>query len=190
MTDIPYAAVIEACWRIAEMRGLDGLTPEAIAVEATVDAPRLRQLFPTRSHVLRALMHDVFANANLDAITGSSPRDNLFDLIMAHFDALQAHRAAVVKLYQDVVAVRHLDLMLRLRKPYWQQADGVLVAAGIATDDLLGFGKISLVALLGLWLLPVWISDESEDLSKTMAALDQGLQRLGDINSMVSGFTH
>ncbi|MEI8296068.1 MAG: hypothetical protein WCG04_06065 [Alphaproteobacteria bacterium] len=185
-TDIPYATVIKASWRIAEMQGLDGLTPEIIAAEASTDAQRLRQIFPTRSHILLSLMHDVFENLAA-TVVGEHPRDNLFDLIMAHFDGLQNHRPAVVRLYNDITTLRHLDLLVRLRKPYWQQASAVLTTAGVPTDDLLGFGKVSMVALLGLWLLTVWVSDESDDLAKTMAALDQGLHRLGDINNMVSG---
>jgi hypothetical protein len=186
MTEIPYATVIKACWQIAEMQGLDGLNPETIAAESLLDVPVLRQLFPTRSHILRALMQDVFSNVVLKPAAGMSPRDNLFDLIMAHFDGLQNHRSAVVVLYKDLIAPRHLDLLIRLRKPYWQQASAVLITAGVPTDGLLGWGKVSLVGFLGLWLLPVWVSDESEDLSATMAALDQGLQRLGDINAMVT----
>jgi hypothetical protein len=188
MTEIPYATVIKACWQIAETQGLGGLTPETIAAQVPLDVAVLRRLFPTPSHILRALMQDVFGNVPLNMVASGSPRDNLFDLIMAHFDGLQSHRPAVMALYKDLISPRHLDLLIRLRKPYWQQVGIVMDSAGIATDDLLGWGKISLVAFLGLWLLPVWVSDESEDLSKTMAVLDQGLQRLGDINSMVASF--
>lgn len=187
MSEIPYAIVIQACWQIARAQGLEGLTPETIAAQSALDVTMLRQLFPTHSHILRALMQDVFANVPLVA-TGELPRDNLFDLIMAHFDALQSQRAAVVRLYKDLISPRHFDLLLRLRKPYWHQTHKVLVSVGISTDTFLGWGKVSLVALLGLWLLPIWVADESSDLSSTMAALDQGLQRLGDIQGMVARF--
>jgi len=187
MSKIPYTVIIQACWQIAETHGLEGLTPENIATQTSLDVATLRRLFPTRSHILRALMQDVFANVPL-TITGESLRDNLFDLIMAHFDALQHHRSAVISLYNDLLSPRQLDLLVRLRKPYWQQVNSILTNAGIQTDDFLGWGKVSLVALLGLWLLPIWVRDESHDLSSTMAALDQGLQRLGDIQGMVAGF--
>jgi ubiquinone biosynthesis protein COQ9 len=147
----------------------------------------LRRVFPTRSHILRALMQDVFANVTLTA-GGESPRDTLFDLIMAHFDALQNNRLAGIRLYKDLTSPRHLELLFRLRKPYWQQTNSVLTHAGISTEGLLGWGRVSLVALLGLWLLPIWVADESPDLSSTMAALDQGLQHLGDIQGIAARF--
>lgn len=53
----------------------------------------------------------------------------------------------------------------------------MLTAAGISAEGWSGLLRVQGLVTLWLATLRVWLKDESEDMSKTMAALDRNLRR-------------
>lgn len=102
-----------------------------------------------------------------------SPRDRLFELLMARFDALHEQRAAAQSILRGLRVNPPLalgTLPLLARSMHW-----TLEAAGLATSTPKGGLMLAGLTALYLKTLHVWLDDDSTDLSRTMAELDKNL---------------
>ena len=116
--------------------------------------------------------------AMLDAydkeIADEPTRERLFDAIMSRFEAMQQYRDLVIALTKaarcDPMLSLHLMALSRLT------ADWIMDVSHISPSGLGGQirSKGALVAYARAF--SVWLGDESEDLSKTMACLDKTLK--------------
>lgn len=183
---IPYRTIIDATWKCAQ-KGLSELTPENIGTEANIDVATVRDIFPTQKDILLALIQNIQDQSQgLPHLT--TPREALFDLTMARFDVMQAHRPAVEALYDDLCDPRHALLLLQLKDHFIQHAETLLSQAQVDISGITGWGKPYAYGLFCLWLMRTWRYDTSTDLSKTMAALDQGLDQMDVLNQTLYGF--
>ncbi len=171
--------IIDGALSLAAVQGWESCSVRDIAGEAEVTLEEFYEHFDDRTDVIAAYGRRLdravlsrFADLDYDA----SPRDRLFDILMERFDAASEHRDGIVSVLragkvdpkQAVIGLPHLGgSMARM-----------LEAAGLETGGLRGAARVAGLAALYLWVLRIWIDDESEDLSKTMAALDKGLGRL------------
>jgi hypothetical protein len=145
------------------------------AQDAGLDLARLRARFPGRAAVLLRFGVQADQAALAGSVTLGSARERLFDILMYRFEALQAHRDGVMALMAGLRTDPATTLMLyaaTLRSMKW-----LLEGAGIPTTGMTGMLRVH--GLLALWLyaLREWERDESADLSGTMRAVDQGLDR-------------
>ncbi len=104
-----------------------------------------------------------------------SPRDRLFDLVMARFDLLNEHRASVCALYKGIMkdpAQVLLGFPHVTRSMAW-----LLEAAGLSPEGWRGAARMAGLSALYLRVLKVWMSDDSPDMAATMAELDRWLAR-------------
>lgn len=173
--------IVEAALALAAERGWSGTTMAAVAERAGVSLADVHRHFPSRPHLLcgigRLADAEVLARpeSGAPAEAGDTPRDRLFDALMARFDALAPHRegirAIVRALPTDPVGAAGLAAMLGRSMEWMIEAAGIEVRAP--------FRPVVVAALGGVWLAAVraWMDDDTADLSKTMAALDQALRR-------------
>ena len=110
---------------------------------------------------------------------GGAARDRLFDVLMRRLDALQPHRAGILRFLREMP--RDPGLAALLAAPLAQSMRWMLDAAEIEADA--GLRRVLALGLAGVWLgtLRAWAEDESEDLGHSMAALDRLLDRAGQI---------
>ncbi len=170
--------LVDAMLELAETEGWRGVTMAAVAAGAGAALSEIYPSYRTRQSVLgaffrrvdRAVVAAPFAFAPEDG-----PRDRLFEVLMRRFDALQPHREAIRRISRgarrDPVAAACL-LRRQARSMAW-----MLEAAGMSSDGARGAVKAAGLAAVWLSVLPVWLADDSDDLSRTMAALDRGLGR-------------
>lgn len=156
------------------------------AQDAGLDLLRLRVRFPSKTTVL--LRFGVLADQAALAAKppGGPPREALFDLVMARFDVLQAHRAGVLALMEALRTDPGLSLMLwgaTLRSMGW-----LLAASGIPTDGVAGALRVQGAGALWAYTLRSWQKDDSADMSSTMAALDRALDRAIQAEEMLPGY--
>lgn len=169
--------LIEAALDLAEGEGWRRLRLSAVAARAHVPLAEALTLFPTRTALLDGFFRDidrrVLAEAGDDGGEGST-RDRLFDVLMRRFDALSPRKPAVAAIFRDVVSdplalacgiPRLLDSMA------W-----MLEAAGLRSAGLSGAIRAKGLAVIYLNAFRVWLADDTKDMAKTMAALDQGLR--------------
>jgi len=172
--------VVDAALALAAERNWTEISLQEIAGRAEVPLADLLRRFGGKGAILRAFGRRVDARVLNEALDLDEPvRDRLFDLLMRRFEALQPHRRAVANILHDM-AREPLSLFLRLpqlgRSMAW-----TLEAAGVSSDGWRGRARVRGLALIYLSALRVWLRDESEDLSATMAAVDKGLRRADQV---------
>ena len=94
---------------------------------------------------------------------------------MRRFDALKPHRAALKAIARDLGGDPPTALCSApafLRSMAW-----MLEAAGLSSAGMRGRLRVRALAALYLCVLRVFVRDDSEDLAKTMAALDRRLRQ-------------
>lgn len=162
---------------IAE-RGWRQVSLSDVAEAAGMPFDELSRLYWSKTDLLVAFQRRIDEQVLMDTEAPDeeeSPRDRLFDILMRRFDALHPYKDALRRLGRDLprdpfaamVWVRGLK-----RSMSW-----TLAAAGAGGSGI--HGILSTKGLIVVWLFAVraWLSDDSPDMAKTMAALDKALAR-------------
>lgn len=178
-------AVISAVFGQAGLLGWRSVNLVSAARDNGLDLARLRVRFPGKGAVLLrfGLLADQAVLAAAPA--NGTPREKLFDLVMARFDELQRHRAGVQSLLDSLRTDPAGALMLwgaTLRSMRW-----LLDAAGIPSEGLVGALRVNGLGAVWAYTLRAWEKDESADMSATMAALDRALDRALQAEDMLPG---
>lgn len=172
--------VVRAALKLAAKRDWGNITLANIARAAGCTLAELSAVFESRDDIVaaygRMVDRDVLADY-ADGVPGNTDKDKLFEIFMARFDRLQNDRDALVSIIQSCQRDPK-QLVIGLpgvaRSMTW-----TLEACGIETQGWRGAGRVLGLSAIYLWILRTWVSDSSEDLSKTMAALDRALDRGG-----------
>lgn len=166
----------------------------SVAMRADFQPGEMLRFYDTKNALLAGFQYhiDTALMSQVDPLEDDeSVRDRLFDILMQRFDLLNPHKAGLIRLSRELPRdpLAFLGWAQRLRRSMaW-----ILAAAGGAfSGDELGIRALpgahlcqNLItiaqtkALITLWILTsrTWMSDETEDLAKTMAALDKNLAR-------------
>lgn len=149
-----------------------------IAEASEVSLAELHALYPSKTAILKAYFDSVDAGvlgAKFAFDEADGPRDRLFDVLMRRFDVLSEDRDGVIAvlnaLRRNPVAALCLSSGLPVSMRW------MLETAGINTSG--SSGRMIVKGLAAVWLatLRVWMSDDSEDMARTMSALDKNLRR-------------
>lgn len=180
------AKVVSAALQLAQDLGWDRVMLNDIAESSGYTLAELYEVFCDKTDIIVELGRMIDRRV-LDGVSTPDPsmsaRDNLFDVLMDRFEVLNDYRGGVVAILQSfccdpkqaVIALPHL-----CRSMTW-----MLEVSGV---DTAGYkGAIKVAGLSGLYIktLRVWKSDDSPDLSKTMAAIDKGLERVESFANML-----
>lgn len=162
---------------LAASRGWHALTMTEIAVAADMSLAELYRHAASKTDLLRAFagMVDEAVLADGPPDAEDSPRDRLFDLLMRRLDVLNAHREGVRAVLRDL---RRDPLAALAQQPALDRSmRWTLEAAGLARPGPLGLVKVRALGVLYLVVLRTWMDDDSEDMARTMAALDRRLRQ-------------
>lgn len=149
-----------------------------ISEHADIPMAEMFELFDDRHDVLVAYgryLDQRVIEATPDADASLSNKDRLFDILMERFDVLNEDRDGVRSILKTfcfdpkeaLISFPHLG-----RSMNW-----MLENSGIRVHGLAGCLKILGITGIYLKTLKVWMGDDTEDMSKTMAALDKYLGR-------------
>jgi len=177
---------VRAALDLAAEKGWDKTGFQDIARRCKCTLADLNEIFEDRGDILaayeRQIDRRVLAQIGKPDLT-TSERDRLFDVMMERFDVLNEDRAAAVSILksfrtdpkQAVIGIPHLG-----KSMLW-----MLEAAGIDANG--AKGALTAFGLIGVYLytLKAWMDDDSEDQSKTMAALDKALGRAEKLASLL-----
>jgi AcrR family transcriptional regulator len=175
----PHPDLLVTAFALLAERGWSGLTLPALAERAGLSLVEAHRQLPDRRATLWALSERIdqaMLAVERAELEGLPPRDKLFELIMRRLDALAPFRAGLARLARDgrrnpcimVPLTCRLDRSLRR-----MQELAELRARGLCA-------RLQRRALLAVYLqtLRTWLTDDSGDLAKTMAALDALLRRV------------
>ena len=169
---------IDVALELVAEQGWFGFDLPDVAARAGIPLTEFSRDYWTKSDLLTAFQRRiderVLAAADTDA-DDETPRDRLFDILMQRFDALQPYRPALAALARDLPKdpATALTVARNLRRSMaWMAAAAKLPTNGIQ-------GALILKGLILVWTVTArtWLTDDSSDMSKTMAALDKALTR-------------
>jgi AcrR family transcriptional regulator len=174
---------LDAALELAAERGWRHVTLGDIAAAARLSLAELYALYPGRAAILAAILRRTDAAVLADGVAeGETARDRLFEIVMRRFDALAPHKAGIEAILRD--ARRDPLAALFGAKRLMRSMGWMLEAAGIDSHGIFGRARCKGLAFVYLAALRVWLSDDSPDLSQTMAALDKGLRRAESLASL------
>ncbi|MGF1650731.1 MAG: TetR family transcriptional regulator [Hyphomicrobiaceae bacterium] len=166
--------IIDAAMRLASERSWADVSMRDIAEEASVTLADLRRVFGSKTQIVAAYIKRIDSDI-LGKVpqreAGQSPRDALFEILMARFDAMAPHKAAL----RSIDAATTLDTTLLgslLNSQRW-----MLMAAGLDGDGPRGTLRTTGLMTLFASVFRVWLQDDDPGLARTMAALDRRLRR-------------
>lgn len=174
--------LVAGLWQVVARHGWDGMTRLRVATAAGVPVAELRRRCPTPVHLL--CLHERVADQLVLAGTvpdqGGAVRDRIFDVLMRRIDAMQPHRAGILRLFEDLRRDPLLALALLAALP--RSMAWMLEAAEVPAPPG-ALGALRVQGLTAVWLATVraWTKDEGADLGATMAALDRALDRAGQV---------
>lgn len=180
MTDDLDRRLIAGFWTVIAAHGWCGLTRRRVAEAAGASLAELHARAPGPLDLLKlhgqamdqAVLVGAVPGAALD---GNTPRDRVFDVLMRRIDALQPHRAGVLRLAEDLKRDPLLALLIVARLPL--SMAWMLEAAALDASGLAGLARAQGLAAVWLAVIRAWAQDETADLGPTMAALDRALDR-------------
>ena len=181
--------VLQTAWKLVAEDGWRELSFVELAARTGKPLPDIYVRFPTRRHLLFELGKR--ADREMLAVDRSelaelSPRERLFELLMRRFDALLPFREGLRRAGREagfdpgllMLASCNIDRMTR-----W-----ALDAAGVRMNEPLATAGRQALALAYASVFRVWLQDETEDRSRTLAELDKRLQQLDRLASFAWRF--
>jgi AcrR family transcriptional regulator len=175
--------LIDAALRLAAERGWRHVTLAEIAQAAGASLADTYRVMPSRGAVIDAFARRVDAEVlSADAVEEDSvrPRDRVFDVLMRRFDALQRHRSAVSAILRD--SGRDPVALIASAPQFLRSMRWMGEAAGLSMEGLGGLLRTKAIGAAWATTLRTWLADQTPDLARTMATLDQRLrcaERLG-----------
>jgi len=174
----PRQRAIDALMHLAADRPWKDIELPEIAEAAGLTLSELRDLFPSKGAILgaftRMIDKQVIEGTPPD-LAGEPARERVFDIMMRRIDALTPYKSALRRIRY---ALRSDPLSLfALNQSALNTERYMLAAAGIPTEDDLGFVKLQGSVLVFTNTLDTWFEDDDPTLARTMARLDRELKR-------------
>jgi hypothetical protein len=181
-------ALVTAAFALGAEAGWRKVSPAAAARHAGLDLARARARFTCTGSILKRFgqLADEFALTG--ALTEGPVRDRLFDILLRRFDYLQLHRPGVLALLKFLPFCPPLALFmaeLNIVSMGW-----LLEGAGVPSTGLRGILAKRGLLLVWAYGIKAWVSDDSEDLTATMAAVDKALARADSFAARFSPAAH
>ncbi len=167
--------VIEAALKMAAEGQWHTLTMARLSEETGLTLNDIHRVFPTKASILKGYIHrlDHRVLDGYEAGENESTRDRLFDLMMGRFDEFSDDRDAVIEITRQ--ARHEPDILCAGGYGLWCSMRKVLESAHVQTAGCRGHLRIKGLCLIFTATFKIWLEDASEDMSRTMAALDQHL---------------
>lgn len=169
--------IIDALMALAAERDWERIGLQAVAERAGIPLDQLRRAYDGRLDIIGDLARrtDAAVLAELDPEMGDeAPRERLFDVLFARFEALAPYREGLRGLAEG--ARRDPFLGLALNRVAVTSMAWMLTAAGIPATGAVGGLRAQGLALVWARVMRVWFDDDDPGLARTMAALDRRLR--------------
>ncbi len=181
-------ALLQSCVYAIVAKGWKDFSFADVAHQVGRPVSDFQSAFPTPVHIPQAVIaridHDMLDAVEGEDFTEVTPREALFEILMARFEAAEEYKDFIRVLWREWPSDM-LSALLIASKGAGSMA-WVLDRAGLKGAGLSGMMRIQGLTILYLYTVKVWLDDDTPDLSRTMASLDQGLGRLERIAKALS----
>jgi len=176
--------VRKATFDLALSVGWQHVTMSDIAEKSGISLGDLLKLYRSKSAIVRAYIDNLDEQmlGSIQAASTETHRDRLFDILMSRFDALNPDKEAFLCILRcdsrdPLTTICHL---FRLKR----SLSLMLEAAGLSSSGIIGQIRLKGLGLVYANAFRVWLNDDSTDMAKTMAALDQSLAKAEKIATL------
>ena len=175
----PRGKIVDALMELAGEQRFEDIAIRDICKTAGVSLADFRDAFPSKGAVLAGLSRRIdraVLSENSEELADENPRERLFDVLMRRLEAMAPYREGL----REVVAWLRRDptAALAMNQATMNSMRFMLEAAGIESDGgAAGVVKLQGLALAWARIVHVWLDDDDQGLSKTMAELDRELTR-------------
>lgn len=175
----PRQRLIDAALTLAGREDWRAVGMSAIAELARVDLAEALQIFRDKSSVIGGYFKNVDAAVLSDLVAdgnaGEPAKDRLFDVLMRRFEIMTPHRDGLAGI---VAALPYDPFAGPCRAVHLGRSMALMLeAAGLSSAGCGGMVRTKGLMVVYLCALRVWFRDDTADMAKTMAALDQSLTR-------------
>ena len=164
---------------IIENEGWNKFSFEKLSKKSKVDSKTIKIMFRNKIGFLKAfsLMIDekVIDNLNFDEFKNNKVKDNLFELIMLRFEALNDYKVGLKNLLNDLKS-SPCDLK-NVTRNIFDSMDLFLDIAKGKDNYFFDFIKINIIFIIYSYIFNFWLDDKSKDMNITMAELDKWLSQ-------------
>lgn len=176
-------AIVQAAVALATEESWDRITLDQVAKKAGITLDALHEHVCHKEDIVRLYFQQVDQKMlqQTEAADGSdeSVRDQLFDVMMTHFEVLNQDRAAVKSML--MARMCQPDVVLQRLAGLCSSLNWMMARAGLEPGGLKGHVRLKAMGLLYVFVLRTWWQDDNTDMAKTMAVLDKSLKRLEQV---------
>ena len=174
------AKLADAALRLAAKKGWKSLRYDEVAKAAKVPLSKAHTIIANKNQLLPSIIKSI-DQKSFKALGKPSRdaklHDRLFEAMMARFDQLQQHRQGILRIAEDI---RHEPAIFRFILPaHVRSMRQILSQSRISGHEC--EKPLIMMGLLSIYYRTIWCwkTDSSNDMSRTMAALDQSLRLAG-----------
>ncbi|MSO54378.1 MAG: TetR family transcriptional regulator [Rhodospirillales bacterium] len=180
----PAQRLIAAALALAETKGWAATSLADIAAKADVAIGTAEALFPSKAALLIGFMRDIDDTVvAAGPAVGGSARDRLFEVMMRRYDALSRHKAGIKAIARDLGQDRMAGLCVLAAVPKAMTA--MLTVAGVPAEGMAGMLRAAGLGIVNAVALRAWLDDDTPDMTKTMAALDNALLQAQKLSQFI-----
>lgn len=182
---LAFEIIAETGWR--------GFSFTQLAERANLSMSDVRKTFSGRAGLLDALnqrLDQAMLAVDADDLAGLPPKDRVFEMIMSRLEAMAPFRAGLCRLIKDARFDPELIAMTACRidrsLAWLQDASTPGGNSGSFVQQIRRRIQRRILGAVYLQTLNVWSTDDSADLTKTMASLDKQLRRVEGFADLAS----
>jgi len=135
---------------------------------------------------IKMIDSEVESNLSLDEMRESSVKDNLFEVIMLRFDVMEPYKIELSELIKN--ATKNPALFSVISKNVINSMDFYLEISNSYKGLTIDLFKKNFLFIIYSYTFKIWLEDNSDDLSKTMAALDKSLSIADNLQKKAKDF--
>ena len=170
--------------------GWEEFSLEKLSTKEKIPINDLKVFFKCKNSIVdkfsRMIDKKIESKLRIDDFKDSSKKDILFELIMMRFDEMEGFKGSLVKIL-DVSKNKPLLISI-ITKNVMNTMDFFLELSNSYNNYALDILKKNFLFFIYSITFKTWLSDDTEDLSKTMAELDKLLSTAENFQQKVSSF--
>jgi len=173
-----YDQVVTASWKLVKEQGLGAADIDRIAEVTGISLVEIRSILSDHTSILLLLIDDILTKIQATPNLLLSEQDHLFEMLMQGFDLAEPYKLAIQKIWNDIRWKPWI--LLSLLPPFQNKL--TQINASLTQKEGILYPVFTEVALQTIFIKTflTWVEDETLDLSKTMAALDQSLKQYAE----------
>ena len=170
--------------------GWEEFSLEKLSTKEKIPINDLKVFFKCKNSIVdkfsRMIDKNIESKLRIEDFKDSSKKDILFELIMMRFDEMESFKGSLVKIL-DVSKNKPLLISI-ITKNVMNTMDFFLELSNSYNNYAFDILKKNFLFFIYSITFKTWLSDNTEDLSKTMAELDKLLSTAENLQQKVSSF--